>query len=238
MEGKSGLIQVWTISVSSAVRDDESLLRFLSPEENLRANRFHKPEDHASYIVAHAGVRMILSQHYDIDLASMSFRRSPTGKPLLVHAQGAPPVHFNLSHSGALVVIAVSRDAEVGIDVEAIDPTLNLDEAGGFCSSVELAWLATLPDDQCLRALYRIWTIKEAMMKAEGSGLRSSLTDFSVDLTSSAYTEIHCSSPPSQPWFIQELEVPLGYTSALACRHSPMIIRQFAHLRAGKRGPC
>jgi phosphopantetheinyl transferase len=66
MEGMPGLIEVWTLPVSPAVLQDHSLPKLLSSEENLRINRFHKPEDRARYIVAHVGLRSILDQYFAI----------------------------------------------------------------------------------------------------------------------------------------------------------------------------
>jgi 4'-phosphopantetheinyl transferase len=226
MEGMPGRIEVWTLPVSPAVLQDHSLPKLLSSEENLRINRFHKPEDRARYIVAHVGLRSILDQYFAIHKESQTFDRTRAGKPFLVKARGNDPIYFSLAHSGALVLIAVSRDMEIGVDVEAMDPTIDLSDATAFCTPVEISWLSRLQVSQRISALYRIWTIKEALAKAQGVGLRISLVEISVDLSAPDRPEVRHAIFPSRPWFVEELKAPLGYASAIAGLTNQAMVRQ------------
>lgn len=232
----SVVIQVWTLPVSIAMLEDEYLQRQLSAEEGARARRFLKPEDRARYLVSHAALRLLLSRSFGIDLALLKFEYGSCGKPRLPSVRGRSPVYFNLSHSGALVVVATSRDAEIGVDVEAIDHTLDAGVAETFCSAAELSSLTALPDSQRLHALYRIWTIKEALTKAQGSGLGSSLLpDVSIDLFSSSRPGVQYSAESSESYFVEELKVPSGYAAAVASIRRPMTIHQFTvPLRGGQ----
>lgn len=97
-------------------------------------------------------------------------------KPYLIHR---PDVHFSLSHSGSWVVCAVSADP-VGVDVEF--PRCTLDIGQRFFQPEELEGLDQLPYLQCRDQLNRLWTAKEAFVKALGGGLTIPLNSFTVRL--------------------------------------------------------
>lgn len=227
-EPAQGIFQVWTLPVSPRVIECHSLEEVLSAEEKARTTRFRKPEDRARYIVAHGGLRLILSRFFGIDLASRCFERGRYGKPQLVSTGGCPPIHFSLSHSGDLVLIGVSRDTEIGVDIEAIDPDLDPSVANTFCTFSELDWLTGLPGNQRTRGLYRLWTMKEALAKALGWGAGRPLGDISIDLSSHELPAVSHTGQPEDAWFVREIESSAGYVSALASLSGRMTIRQFS----------
>lgn len=100
----------------------------------------------------------------------------PHGKPRLVRPQG---VFFNISHSGKWTVIALS-DSEVGVDVQQIRP-VDLRVAARFFTDSERELIENCGDGEKL--FYRIWTIKEAYLKASGEGLNRPLNSFEVKFT-------------------------------------------------------
>ena len=81
-------------------------------------------------------------------------------------------VHFSASSAGALAVVAVSRDGELGVDVAdpaALEATLGHPLPRGLLSAGEAAAVAAAPDR--VEALGRLWVRKEALAKAIGTGL-------------------------------------------------------------------
>ncbi|BBG01409.1 MULTISPECIES: 4'-phosphopantetheinyl transferase family protein [Pseudonocardia] len=96
-------------------------------------------------------------------------------RPYLVDLRTAAPlpVDVNLSHSGDLVVVGVSRTARIGVDAERTDRTIATGPTmlARFCDPAERAWLATLDPGARVAEIARLWTCKEATAKADGRGL-------------------------------------------------------------------
>lgn len=164
-----------------ALDGDEAALAgaaaLLSPDEAARADRFRLARDRRRFVAARAGLRRLLGAALGQAPERLALDLGPEGKPELA----GHPLHFNLSHSGELAAIALCRDAAVGIDIEQIRP---LDDLDGLiataCSGREAAALATLPPRRRQEAFFRVWTRKEAYLKALGSGLAVALDLFSV----------------------------------------------------------
>jgi 4'-phosphopantetheinyl transferase len=83
-------------------------------------------------------------------------------------------LHFNLSHTEDLVAMAVCRHVRVGIDVEKLS-SVSLAVADRFFSAAEVAELRALPADTQPRRFMQLWTLKEAYLKAVGTGLAGGL---------------------------------------------------------------
>ena len=166
-------VHVWRIALDSADVDLPNRLRTLSADERARAGRFRVPSDRASYALTRAVAREVLAGYCGIAPEGLTFDYGPAGKPRLTHP-GAP--RFNISHSGTLAVVAVSR-GEVGIDVERRKRPLPDVGAGVF--SPEEARDIRSADDPVI-AFYDAWTRKEALVKAMGTGLGESMADLVV----------------------------------------------------------
>lgn len=140
----------------------------LTDAELRRADAFRFPMDRSRWIACRAALRRVLAPLCEVAPKEVPLLVSPNGKPLL-----APPfdsIHFNLSHSDDLGLIAVDS-VPVGIDVEPISRAQSLlDCAASFCHPDEIAGLADHPKAQALQLL-SIWTAKEAVLKALGTGL-------------------------------------------------------------------
>jgi 4'-phosphopantetheinyl transferase len=124
--------------------------------------------------LAHAAQDQILATYLDVEPQVLEYATLPGGKPIL--AGGA--IEFNLSHSGQLALVAVSRDLQVGVDLE--HPRNFRNEAGmarRICTASELEHLArTDARDELLR----LWVRKEAVVKATGEGLVRPVSEIDV----------------------------------------------------------
>jgi phosphopantetheinyl transferase len=141
----------------------------MTGDELLRVSRFRFREDALHWAVCRAGLRQILGAALQLPPIQVPLILSESGKPGL-----APPfdsIHFNLSHCSSLAVVAVGIDGPVGIDLEPLDRAQDLLECEEtFCHPAEIQ---SLPAEIPRRAgqLLRIWTAKEAVLKALGTGL-------------------------------------------------------------------
>lgn len=170
----------------------------LSPGEWARAGRFRQPADRDRFVAMRTVLRDVLARYLQIAPGSVSLGVLPGGKPVLL-ASAQAGLHFNLAHSGRLGLLAVSA-RPVGIDVEFIDPALEIAAVvrHAFTPAEQAELRATLPAQRRAR-FYLLWTIKEAMLKAAGTGLPG------LDRT-----------PALSAWHPQVLEAGDAYAAAVA----------------------
>ena len=145
--------------------------QFLSPDERARAARFHFPVDRCRYTVARAALRLLLALHLDQPARALQFSYGPYGKPALDTAAG-DNLHFNLTHSADLAVMAITGLGAVGVDVEVCRPVSDFRGlVARFFAAEEQVLLESLDDTAALQAFFLGWTRKEAVLKALGTGL-------------------------------------------------------------------
>lgn len=210
---------------------EEELARWrpwLSPHEQARADRYVNPEHGRRYAASHARLREILARRLGCHSAEVAYTRGQHGKPELApelaqraRASLGVPLHFNLSHSGAYALVGLS-DAELGVDIENVEHERRHDVlaiAHRFFTPEEAAWVEALAPAERLRGFARLWTCKEAFLKADGRGLGLPLRSCTVALGPER-AELQCYSPP-QSWWVQELAVAPGYAAAVVQRTPP-----------------
>lgn len=205
-------IHIWRLR-SEARLPAAHYLPWLQPEELARAHRLLRPEDQRDAIASRATLRLLLAHYAAIDARTLVLTRGEHGKPSLPSSE----LHFNLSHTGNLAVFAFARHIELGIDVEHVRATGDLDDvaAQNFAPAERDALRAMPPEDRVV-AFYRCWTRKEALLKAEGSGLFRALDTFAVSVLPGTSTEILSGSP--EGWEIAHLDVLPDAPGALAWR--------------------
>lgn len=176
-------IHVWRILLAEAASCLQSLQQTLSHDELTKAERFHFEKDRRQFMVSRGALRAILSQYLDINPSALCFDYNPYGKPSLMVEKGGDTLHFNLSHSHGIALIAITKNREIGVDVELIDANFPYQQiAERVFSPVEKAVLRSLPEPIQLKAFFTCWTRKEAYIKAVGKGLSIPLDCFDVTL--------------------------------------------------------
>lgn len=145
-----------------AVRVPEQML---SAEEMARCTRLRRPEDRERFLAAHGLKRRILGDLLNAPPEALRFACGEDGKPRLEPLD----LHFNLSHSGNWVALAISMQFAVGVDVERAD-RVRLEELRSRIEHPD-EHLLPAPDSTGAGLLTR-WTLKEAITKASGRGLR------------------------------------------------------------------
>lgn len=213
-------IHVWAWALNDPNAGEDAAL--LDPKERIRFTRFRFDHDRFRFAAAHANMRRILGAYLLRPPESLGFRNSTFGKPELAGsgegAASAPSLHFNLSHTKSIALLALSQDTEVGIDVEdlhAIEPEV----AESHFSARELSDLASLDGDGWLRGFYHCWTRKEAILKAEGVGLNIPLDAFDVSLLPGVPAELLDVRPAAafrRRWSLYDLSPAEDNVAALA----------------------
>ncbi len=162
-----GQVQLWWASLDVSESEIVRLRGMLTPEELRRAERFRVAAAARRFIGARAALRMILGRVTGVEPAEVEFLFGERGKPRL--PDGGP--FFNASDSGDYVVVALTT-AEVGVDIELARIVRRRDRlARRVCTDNELEMLAQSPEEERDALLLRLWTCKEAALKAVGIGL-------------------------------------------------------------------
>lgn len=124
------------------------------------------------YLVSRALLRQLLAERLQRPASNLQFCSGPHGKPRL-HDNAW---HYNLSHSGNWLVLALSLQGPLGIDIELGKRRHSpLPLARRFYAQPEYEWLCSLPAQEQESAFYRLWSRKEAVLKAHGGGIAAGL---------------------------------------------------------------
>jgi 4'-phosphopantetheinyl transferase len=178
-------VQLWLAPVAAAY--DDSVLAaheaLLDVEERVRWRRFHYPIHRQRFLVGRAFMRTVLADCLGHgDPATLQFTHMPYGKPELA-GRDAGKLHFNLSHTDDMLVLAVSRKHAVGVDVEAVTRKVELLAlAQRYFATHEYEAMLDLDAAGQRERFFTLWTLKEAWLKARGLGLQIPLDDFSFSL--------------------------------------------------------
>lgn len=176
-------VHAWRISLNTPLEVVKKHENLLSEDEKERAGKFTRKEDKYQYIIRHGALRQILSCYVDINEKHLKFTYGKQGKPFLDGKHNMPGIHFNLSVSGPLALIAVTVSKSIGVDIERIRPGIDhLGIARLYFSADENSDLQKMDESRGLAAFYKMWTIKEACAKALGTGISQYLDKPSMPL--------------------------------------------------------
>jgi 4'-phosphopantetheinyl transferase len=223
-----GEIHVWEFRSEVSEPCPEEFTILLSPDERERAARFHFEKDRLRFSATRARTRMILGAYLQSDPREVLFKYSPREKPHLANA--SLDIRFNVSHSGDQAVVAVTSGREIGVDVEQIRSNIDCEQlAERFFSPGERKFLQELPEEKRLHAFFRLWTCKEAFLKAHGTGLSRPLSSFDVQLGERLgnLLRIRGNAGEENLWSLVELESSSGYPEAVAVEGPLSAIRAF-----------
>ncbi len=196
--------------------------RCLDSDERARADRFYFERDRIIYTAAHWLLRGALTEAGGLPAEAWRFVAEPFGKPRIDPALGRDGLGFNLSHTKGLVACAVTRGAEIGIDVELIEARRSgLDVADHFFSAAEVELLRATPPARQLRTFFRLWTLKETLIKTTGEGLQRALRSFSFTLDPVTVAFAPDDPDEAARWRFWELEPTAHHAMALAIRQEP-----------------
>lgn len=187
----------------------------LQDDERRRAAAFKDARSRWRFTLARGMARDVLAEVLGIGPGSVRIAVSGAGKPYLADRRGPT---FSLSHSGCLLVVAVHDRSPVGVDVERVIPIPEREAvARAILGPVEAVVFARIRDDtERTQAFYRLWTRKEAVLKAIGTG-------FSIDPGSFVVGAAHAPMPVVETggvglgrWRLEDIRAFPGYAGALA----------------------
>ncbi|HMF07371.1 MAG TPA: 4'-phosphopantetheinyl transferase superfamily protein [Methylocella sp.] len=210
-------VGLWLAGPASAEAVQEQFWTTLSEAEKDRADRFLRTEDRALFVMTRGSLRFLLGKATGIAAGAIAFAEAPFGKPYLSDLQGP---QFNVSHSGSIALIGLSESRPIGVDIERMRVTGDeLNVAQRFFSAAEYCALLSQEKDAMVSTFYKIWTCKEAALKACGEGISNHLKHFSVEVTKDGFA-IHPEPGWITPAFAaisaEPVAVPPGYAGCCA----------------------
>lgn len=180
----SQVIDVWTLAHDQDAALIAACEKILSPEEIARFARFKPEHKRREYALSRALLRGVLGDALTAKPAELEFSYGDKGKPALAGVFAHAEIRFNLSHSGGMTILAVTRcKVDLGVDVERLRADVDcIGLASRYFSSRESRELAGLAASARPPAFFACWTRKEALVKALGMGIAFGLAEFSVSM--------------------------------------------------------
>lgn len=210
-------LQIHFIATGGVDALPPALAACLPAAERKRALALRRPQDRINRLVAYAALFKLAAKRTGVPAHDLALRRDAHGKPQLQLPAGCPPLHVNLSHSGAWAAIALAS-SPVGVDIERVG---EVDWQG-----LRQAHFANDPWPAGVdhrRAFYELWCSKEAALKASGSGLSTPLSQVLLHPPSHDFKPLRACPMGSGLERIQLalLPAPAAYVAAVACANPP-----------------
>jgi 4'-phosphopantetheinyl transferase len=239
-------VELWLIRTDAAGPPPGGLLALLDPHEQSRASALLLEHDRHRFITAHAAVRLIVGRHLGVPPIAVRWRRGSHGKPFLA----GPGPQVSLSHSGAFALLGLTAQRPLGVDIQRIGEQADVPRlTRRFYPPGEAgAVLAAATPDECARRFTRLWTRKEACVKAAGGRLVPGLAliagPAASDLPGTGLVVTGTGSLPG-PFLVQDTTAPPGFCASVALagpRPFRLVSRAFRLPRefrapAGSAGP-
>jgi 4'-phosphopantetheinyl transferase len=212
-------VHVWCAWLDQSIPSLEWLTQTLSMDELMRAERFQFEQHRHRFIIGRGLLRTILGYYLTIEPGQLHFCYGRYGKPALAEMPGPSTLRFSLTHADGLALYAVTRDRELGVDLEHIRPIAETEQiVDRYFSDREKAAFRALTADKKQAAFFTYWTCKEAYLKASGEGLNRPLNQIDVSLIPgepARLLSVDGDVNVASRWTLQELRPVPGFVAAL-----------------------
>jgi 4'-phosphopantetheinyl transferase len=210
-------VHIWLADLELSGEKLEYFKLILSSDESIRASKFHFEKDRKRYAIARGALRIILSKYLNIPEKDIHISNTKFGRPYVDEKHEITWLNFNLSHSNMLAIYAVTRSRDIGIDIEYVR---QMEDANGivqrFFSEEEISLFNSMPEDGKTWAFFKLWTRKEAYIKALGLGLQMPLNEFTAVSTLEEEQFLLENSNAKKNYLIKSLSLNPDYAGALA----------------------
>ena len=204
-------VDIFHVDLSPHGAREASCATLLDRKELSRADRFLYPGPRRRFILLRAALRDLLCDRLDCDNDNLSFGSAEHGKPFALVGDVPAAIQFNVSDSGRHGLIAIAPQGQIGIDAEERSTARDLD---GLAETVfgpdEQAYVASARGPEKVHRFYRLWTMKEALLKALGTGLYLDVSSFQVPETllhGESGAEFRFPQFPEARWWVEDLGV-------------------------------
>ena len=202
MNAKGPLVRIFHTEITAEIERDrlDEYMALLCTEVQASISQYYKWQDRYRSLFGKLLLRTAL-QSYGLDPGDLSYIiKNDYGRPYTDRG-----VEFNISHSGSQVICAVSTDTKLGIDIEQIK-NIDLNEFNATMTANQ--WQHIFADKNPISAFFRLWALKESVIKADGRGLSVPLTELETDFVNIKYESIL--------WYLTPVNAPDDYAAFLA----------------------
>lgn len=211
------IIDVWLVPLD--LKNLSDIEHVISDDEKARAERFRLQSDKTRFIAARAFLRIILGKYLQINPRRICFDYNEYGKPSICGEQRMD-IKFNLSHSENLSLLAVTEMGEIGVDIERIKNSFVDEEtAMQFLTRREIRHFQTLSGAERDLFFFNCWTLKEAFLKACGTGLSLAPNQIEISSLNSEFANDFLENKIESRktfWSVHRLPSIAGYAAALS----------------------
>jgi len=219
-------IHIWHTYINKQLKNIDFYQNLLSLQEKEKIHNIYLKENKKKYIITHGVLRYILSLYVDINPSEINFFYNIHSKPYLDIEQNKNSINFNLSHSDNIVIYAIVKNDELGVDIEKIRSNINIDKlAKRYFSQKELTLFENISENKKVKTFFSIWTKKESYLKAKSLGISSPLCE--IDVSSNL---IKNNNDENDLWKFESLKINSKYVATLAIQNKDYSIEYF-HFR-------
>ena len=233
-------IHVWGFSLKEASSFAEQCRFWLSEDERARASRFIRQQDHTQFVLAHGALRAVLSRYLGVDPDAVAMSRSAEGKPSLTRMRDDQSrITFNISHAHGRALIAISKGQDIGVDLERVRSDVEVTKLSQrYFTPSEHATIMQLTQAQRATMFFRYWVAKEAVLKAQGIGLRA-LSQCEILMSADgvgAEVQVPADCSLQNGWSVRFLSCGEGWEAAVAAQGMDWVVRDTREMRDGPDG--
>ncbi|WP_337865645.1 4'-phosphopantetheinyl transferase superfamily protein [Ignavibacterium sp.] len=210
-------IHIYTLNFS----EDNSLLEkynhLLSVDERKKIDQYKFPNDRKRASETFIYRRLIISNYLAVNPLMIEFNKTIFGKPVLIEPQNSG-LQFNYSHTERKFLFALSKNSEIGVDIEFIKAFTDIDSLSEkYFSNDEFSFYKALSTYELkLNFFYRVWTRKEALHKGIGTGINDEMKNISViDNDDPNKSELSIDFN-NQIWQIEDLQLQDNFIGSIA----------------------
>jgi 4'-phosphopantetheinyl transferase len=196
---------------------EDNIFEFLSPDEQFKAGQLSDTTERRHFAFRRCFQRCFLKTitGYPGELSTLAIVHRRDTRP---RCETYPEYAISFSSSDSFAIAAASKTLQIGIDIERIRPIANVDALSRrFFHKSEAVYLDSLPGNQREMEFLKFWTVKEACLKAIGTGVVYGLDSFILSPRENSY---HI-DPPHEftsygKWTLELSAAPPGHVVAIA----------------------
>ena len=196
----------------------------LSDVEITKIFRVKSNKNRNNSLKSRSFARNLLSRYIGCEPSDINIKTNKFGKPYISDNKNS--IKFNISHCNDFIICGLSKNMEIGCDIESLDkPESIFRIADRFFSDSETKYLSNLESNERKQKIIELWTLKESLIKAAGKGLRIPLNSFSFDLDRGSKQNIPVSFNNKElnkfKWSSSLINVSDKYKTSVTLRYLP-----------------
>jgi 4'-phosphopantetheinyl transferase len=231
VERINGEIHVWWSYLDQPAEVTDKCYEILSEPQRARISRYKTVQLRNRQTVSDGSLTSPVGGYLNEDPGHIELQFAKFGKPFLVRSAGGINLQFSVSHSSQIGVYAFARDRLIGVDVEEMVPRADWEGVlAMYLSEYERVWFSRLASPRKPEMSYRLWTIKEAYLKAVRIGLSISPADIEVSLEGENEYRFHSINGESERgwnWKLSRFTPATIFSASVVVEAGPTRIRYF-----------